>query len=343
MKVIRLMGGCDNRCSFCMVHSELEANAGQHLPLDNVLDEIKACPSGTCLDLFGGEPTLYPHFLELIEFLKSNDASYQIATNGRRFADRDFARRVLGCRPAMIRTSLYGARAKSHDALTRVKGSWQETVNGLRNMTSFSRGTDVMVNYLIFKSNVSQVRDAAIIAYEAGVRSFKFSMPVSTERFPRNLPDPSMVKAMLGHTVEWLHSRRCLFYFEKMPLCLIPIEHIQAFCLEADGGGLEALFERNMPPCTACEMADCCYGLERGILAAHGHGFASPIRYADIDKSAVVALGIDELLSSFAPEHPFTVARLAEDDALDDPDREAAIIDRLTSFRRSGRFVALIP
>ncbi len=344
MKVIRLMGSCDNRCSFCMVHSELEENADRHIPLNELIDDIRASPPGTSFDLFGGEPTRHPQFLQLIEHLGANRRSYQIATNGRCFADLDFTRRVLACQPSIIRTSLYGARPRTHDSLTRAKGSFEQTVKGLHNLTALN-AANVMVNYLIFKSNVGELLDAAAIGYEAGVRSFKFSLPIMTDGFRNKLPDPATVRGALRQATEWLAERDCEVRFEKMPLCVVPPRRLTEFCIEPDGeeGGLSSLFDKTSEPCVACDMADYCYGMEAGILSVYGAACAVPIMYGDIDESIVETMGIGEFLSSFAPRHNFNIVRIAEDDALADPDRVAAIIGRLTSFRRDGRFVALVP
>jgi len=79
---IELSLRCNFRCTYCYVpHDSYFDN---ELSLDEIIDVIlqaKALGTGKFI-LLGGEPSIYPHIRELIEFLKSHHLEIEMFTNG---------------------------------------------------------------------------------------------------------------------------------------------------------------------------------------------------------------------------------------------------------------------
>jgi uncharacterized radical SAM superfamily Fe-S cluster-containing enzyme len=97
---IDLTNRCNLRCPICFANAEA-SGAVYEISLEQLeamLDAIKAIRpySAPCFQFVGGEPTIYPHFVEAVKMAKArNLAQIQIASNGIRFAaDFDFTRRV---------------------------------------------------------------------------------------------------------------------------------------------------------------------------------------------------------------------------------------------------------
>jgi His-Xaa-Ser system radical SAM maturase HxsC len=87
--------------------------------------------------LTGGEPTIHPHFVDLLHFLNRTfpKQTIKLLTNGRRFTYASFAKTVLNICPRLeVDLSLYGPNQKIHDAVTRSPGSFEQTTTGLRNL-----------------------------------------------------------------------------------------------------------------------------------------------------------------------------------------------------------------
>lgn len=95
--VVDLTNRCNMKCTPCF----MDANGGNHvheLPLEDVQAILRRALSFKPrreVNIFfsGGEPTLYPHFLEVVRYAKSlGFERLHVATNGIRFAqDPDFA------------------------------------------------------------------------------------------------------------------------------------------------------------------------------------------------------------------------------------------------------------
>jgi len=71
---------CDLSCPGCY-RQRLEG----HRPLEDVLADIAACKKITncdCMKISGGEPLVYPHIIEVIEFISRNGMKPLILTNG---------------------------------------------------------------------------------------------------------------------------------------------------------------------------------------------------------------------------------------------------------------------
>lgn len=98
----------------------------------------KEIDSSDVVILTGGEPTLHPRFLDILKFIRDNfpKQEIRILTNGRRFFYPDFAQKVLRTNNLNIAVSLYGPSAKIHDGITRTKGSFNQTIGGIKNILS---------------------------------------------------------------------------------------------------------------------------------------------------------------------------------------------------------------
>jgi pyruvate-formate lyase-activating enzyme len=105
--------------------------------------------------LSGGEPTLHPRFLELLEFIGKlfPEQRIKLLTNGRKFLYKDFAQRTLDITDNLdIELSIYGSNEKNHQAVTRASGSFEQTIQGLANLLDYKKeGQLVNVRFVITK------------------------------------------------------------------------------------------------------------------------------------------------------------------------------------------------
>jgi len=79
---VEVTDACDLTCPGCYRH-RLEG----HRPLDEVKEDILACRRLTNCDrigVAGGEPLIYPHLLEVVEFIAKNGMKPLLLTNGER-------------------------------------------------------------------------------------------------------------------------------------------------------------------------------------------------------------------------------------------------------------------
>src|ERR1044071_9523530 len=132
--LIRLMSRCNEKCLFCMVADEIEYS--DDVGYQESVDRILAQPPGTLIEFFGGEPTIYPKFIDLLRVARGRGHRCSIASNVRIFHSEKFTRSVaeLDLAKIYIRTSMYGDTPELHDYYTATPGSYDQTVRGLRNI-----------------------------------------------------------------------------------------------------------------------------------------------------------------------------------------------------------------
>ena len=123
--LVRLMSRCNERCVFCMVADEIEQSAD--LDYLAAADRITSQPAGTQIEFFGGEPTIYPRFLDLLTVARQHGYYCSVATNMRIFHSEAFTRRVASLDASQIymRTSIYGDSVELHDRYTATRGSYR--------------------------------------------------------------------------------------------------------------------------------------------------------------------------------------------------------------------------
>ena len=95
----------------------------------------------------GGEPTLNPMFPQYVRWAK--DFGYTligVCTNGRRLAYARYAALLVKAGLNHFIVSIHGPDARTHDALTRTRGSFQQAMDGLQVLKSLQRITRIDIH-----------------------------------------------------------------------------------------------------------------------------------------------------------------------------------------------------
>jgi len=188
---IPLTGGIDitHRCNLRCVHCYLGNHAGNILQNEmstqkilSVLDEIT---DAGCLYFLisGGEPLLRRDFPEIYKHAKNNGLLVTIFTNGTLITDK-----ILGLLndfpPRVIEISIYGATASTYEKITRVPGSYEKCLNGIRRL--LDKKINVRLKTILMTLNSQEFFDMENMAKDFGVK-FRFDAGI----FPRMNGDKS--------------------------------------------------------------------------------------------------------------------------------------------------------
>lgn len=126
---------CNNYCAICR---EL-GRKGDDSP---DLSGIELIPKDWKVLIAGGEPTLHPKFFSLLAECRGRPL--EVMTNARSFSYMGHARKsVQYARDYCV--SFFGTSPESHDAVTRVPGSFAQAVKGIANLRSLCAGVAVNV------------------------------------------------------------------------------------------------------------------------------------------------------------------------------------------------------
>ncbi len=112
----------------------------------------------------GGEPLLHPYFFEMCEFLRRNDVSLKVETNGE-FIDERVAEKLAKLKFRSVQISLDGATAETHEKL-RLKGDWTKAVAACRYLVK--KGVNTEIVFVPTKFNIYETGAVIDLAYSLG-------------------------------------------------------------------------------------------------------------------------------------------------------------------------------
>jgi len=136
------------------------------------------------IEISGSDPIEFSGIISLIKSIKETGFKYvKLSTHGRRLADESFLEEFIDTGINALRIPLYGPNAAVHDSVTRTKGSFDETLKGIKGVLEKSQ-IEVQVSCLIVKQNSNFLAELVDFVKDLGVNNFYFSIPcISDENF----------------------------------------------------------------------------------------------------------------------------------------------------------------
>jgi len=156
---------CNLQCLHCNIvneqRSELTTEQWQ-----KVLRELKDL--GTLKVIFsGGEPSLHPGLLQLLEDAHELGFGLTLYTNARHWPV-DFLERVQGWRWDMIAISVYDINPDRHDKITKVPGSWERATQNLERLVALN--LPAAVNHVRMRGNTRDEKQLEAWADQRGLQ-----------------------------------------------------------------------------------------------------------------------------------------------------------------------------
>ena len=295
---------CNARCLFCYHPASLREGS---LPFRDVARALMAGRERGCAiaHLIGGEITLREDLPRIVALArKIGYPCVQVLSNGLRLADRGFARSVVRAGANLIRISIHGHDAATHDRLVGVPGAFDKCMRALDHAAAL--GADIGVNHALTALNhrtlprfVELMLDRfALTDLNIIFAHYRGELPVNFDLLKLRISDaaPSARAAMevfarRGASIEG----RVLVNFTP---CLLPgFDHLMAewerprraedddWLVHVEGGkdrvhaqkARQCLKPRS---CAECVYDDRCLGVERDYAALFGVSEFRPVRAA---------------------------------------------------------------
>jgi radical SAM protein with 4Fe4S-binding SPASM domain len=124
---------CQNNCSHCYAggpHETPELATEQWKEVIDRLHQIGVF----ILTFTGGEPTLREDLPELLLYGQNKGLVTGLITNGRKLKDKSYVKTLEKTGLDFIQVTLESHKPEIHDLMTATKGSWRETVAGIKNV-----------------------------------------------------------------------------------------------------------------------------------------------------------------------------------------------------------------
>lgn len=224
---------CNERCIHCYLdhddHGEMTT-----AEIKDLLDQM-ADAGVFNLTISGGEVLMRRDFFEILEHARARTFCIKLKTNGVLIRRKEAERiRELGVESVQI--SIYSHRPEAHDAITKMPGSLEQSIQAVRLLRSV--GIHVTLANVLMVQNAQDYR---------GVRALAADLDAKCTLDPTITPMMDGDRSILGLNVDQDALRQI---FQDGAL----VGNVEEFCAAPSGTDEEAL---NLLPCSAGHTA--CY------------------------------------------------------------------------------------
>lgn len=163
-----------HRCNMNCVHCYLGPHIGEsilrrgEMTTEQLLATVDELTAAGCLTLLitGGEPLLRSDFVEIYRHARESGLLVSVFTNGT-LVSEPILDVLAAMPPQVVEVTLYGARARTFERITRVPGSYQRCVNGIRRLVD--RGVKVNLKTVLMTLNCHEFDAMKGLATEMGL------------------------------------------------------------------------------------------------------------------------------------------------------------------------------
>ena len=162
---------CNNNCKHCMVSEKRPLGDRTTAECKDQMRQGKD-HGAVWIQITGGEPTMRSDIVELVRYASEVGFNpVQMLSNARMFRYRDFTRRISRAGLSLVAPAVHGPNAALHDAVTRVPGSFDQTIEGIRNLRD--EGVYVMPRTVITALNYTTLPAIAGLMLELDVDQYE--------------------------------------------------------------------------------------------------------------------------------------------------------------------------
>jgi radical SAM protein with 4Fe4S-binding SPASM domain len=160
---------CQNNCVHCYAGGPHETEELSTEQWKRVIDKVHEI-GVFILTFTGGEPTLRDDLPELLQYTQNKGIVTGLVTNGRKLKEMEYVKALEKVGLDFVQVTLESHKAAIHDKMTGTKGSWKETVQGIKN-AALSR-IYVTTNSTLSKYNAADFLETIDFIKELGVAAF---------------------------------------------------------------------------------------------------------------------------------------------------------------------------
>jgi MoaA/NifB/PqqE/SkfB family radical SAM enzyme len=230
---------CNNHCTFCAVGTRTQID-GHPTRQREYLDAYRA-EGVRMVDFDGGEPTLNPELIPLIQYARSIGYDrINVTTNGRLCYYEDFATKLVRSGLTTLLFSVHGPDARTHAQQVGVAEAFDQTVGGIRQCVRHApRGVELGMNITLTKGNHEKLEAVAELALELGLPWLNIQFLTPFGRATSSVAPDTQAAADIAMRVIDRFRSRMKIQIINLPFCFMP--DYEAFML-----GDLAKLERHM-------------------------------------------------------------------------------------------------
>lgn len=149
---------CNHHCIFCPCGKNKSKREKSIIGLSDFQRIIhQICKNGNIksITLSGGEPTLNPHFIDILKILSKTNLHVGILTNGDFYQRTETFNDIIkysNPRQVHFTTAIHSQISSSHDNITQVRGSFNRSISNLQRLMQL--GYQINIKHIIHKESV---------------------------------------------------------------------------------------------------------------------------------------------------------------------------------------------
>jgi MoaA/NifB/PqqE/SkfB family radical SAM enzyme len=155
---------CNHLCTFCYN----SPSGAREMTTEQIFSVLKKVADFGVLyvTLTGGEALCHKDFFKIAAEVRRLGMALRIYSNGYLMADRRVVRKVRELVPMEVEISIHGATAETHEALTRIRGSFAKTVQAVENLSE--AGIKTLLKCPITRLNQHELFEIKALANRLG-------------------------------------------------------------------------------------------------------------------------------------------------------------------------------
>lgn len=151
--VFDITSRCNLKCIHCYSSAQKEELSTSDVY--HIIDMLYEIGAGI-IDFGGGEPLLRDDIFDILSYSKSVGLYTSISTNGI-LLNEDCIQRLKTFKIDHVCISLDGAKPETHDYIRNKKGTYEKTINGIKNC--LKAGINTQISTVFMKSNIDELAD----------------------------------------------------------------------------------------------------------------------------------------------------------------------------------------
>lgn len=248
---------CNNQCSWCYSQNAALSELLFH-DAEKVVDTLAAAGINKIV-LIGGEPTIYPHFEELLKYIFDRRISIGVVSNGIKFKDKNFVSRAANLGLTNVNISLKGVTETEYWINTGNKNGFKDMLLGYNNL--IQEGISVILSYVIIDENTDRIDQLLKLAQKEKISKilFQFVKPVVSINNSSEIMNFLQMGNVTNYIYDVFEKTNISYIIEvSFPFCyinedylqaLIDGNHIMAGCHMHAGSGIVFDTNLNVLPC----------------------------------------------------------------------------------------------
>lgn len=215
---------CNNKCDWCYARRVLHPTITMDIEKAKLAVDMLEYYGVRKIVLIGGEPTIYPNLIELIQYISKKSIVTSLATNGRKFSNFNFARDVVNAGVGGINISLKANSEEEYLENTHQKGL-DEALEGVKNLRAL--GFEPVISYVVVSDDKDNFDELVTLLNKENIKRviIQFVKPALELTSTEEIMDIKKMGCFIKYIYNKMSSTEIDYALEvSFPLCLIEKE-----------------------------------------------------------------------------------------------------------------------